>query len=144
MRFHRNQYYAMRGGGVGSVFTNIFNKLYPITKAFIEKAKDLANTELGQRVSYAAKRTAVDAGLDMANDALSGTPIKSAVKKNLKLSKLRKTFAENLDKSKKKSKRGGRKIKKNKKMKTKKLKYKKPRNKKSKKPKKRNGKKDCS
>ena len=120
MRHHRNTYYTTKGGGVGNVFSSIFKSLLPVAQKLFSGAKNafsrFNNSPVGEVVREAAKRTAVNAGLDIAADAMKGESIKSSMKKNLRLSKLAKNMSKHFAEEKSKKFGGGKSGRKNKKI----------------------------
>lgn len=94
--FHTSSQYEMRGSGIGSIFSNIFRSIVPFAKRLFGFGKQVIQSSTGQQVLKAAKRTAVDAGLNIAHDTLNGVPLKKAAKKGLKKAKT--DFAMNIDK----------------------------------------------
>ncbi len=106
MRYHRSDYYLMRGSGIGSVFSNIFTGLIPLASKLGKAAMRLIThpnsvalgKKLGKSVASAAKRTAVDAGLEMANAALRGENVGKAARTSLGPKKIGKKLANNLAK----------------------------------------------
>lgn len=84
MLVHRSDQYLMRGSGIGSIFSNIFKAIIPLASKAINIGRKVAASSTGQKIIKAAKRTAVDAGLDIANDVLKGENVKTSANKNLK------------------------------------------------------------
>lgn len=105
----RDNLHLTRGSGIGSIFSSIFRGLVPIAKNIFSVGKQFAKSDTGQKIIKAAKRTAIDTGLDLAHDTLSGEKkLKQAIKSRLNLKQLASKFDDNV----KKSFRGGRKLKK--------------------------------
>jgi len=134
MNIHESDYHVMRGSGIGSIFSNIFRGLVPLAKNLFSVGKRAVMSKTGQQVMKAAKRTAMDAGLDIVNDVLDGENLKASAKKNLRRSG--KTMLQNV----KKEMRGGKGAKRTTKACKKKTKKKKNASKPKKKKKKRSGK----
>ena len=95
MRVHESDYYVMRGSGVGSIFSNIFRKLIPLASKLIPFAtktaskvfnigKKAAQSQVGQKVIKAAKKTAFDTGVSIAQDTLEGKNLKTAARQRMK------------------------------------------------------------
>ena len=84
MHFHESDLYYMRGSGVGSFFTNIFRGLVPLAKNLILGARKAAASKEGQQILNAAKKTALETGVNITHDALNGENLKGTLKKNLK------------------------------------------------------------
>lgn len=83
MNVHESELYTMRGAGIGSFFSSLFRGLIPLANNLFKVGTRAARSEAGQRVLSAAKRTAIDAGLDIAHDTLKGKNLKQAAKKHL-------------------------------------------------------------
>ena len=84
MRVHHSELYHMRGSGIGGIFSSIFRTLVPIAKTIFGIGKRAASSPVGQQVLKAAKRSAVKAGLDIAQDALAGENVGKSIKKRAK------------------------------------------------------------
>lgn len=95
MRVHESPYYVMRGSGIGSIFSNIFRKLIPLASKIIPVAsraatkvfnfgKKAAQSRVGQKVIKAAKKTAFDTGVSIAQDTLEGKTLKKAARQRMK------------------------------------------------------------
>jgi len=111
MRVHESDYHVMRGSGIGSIFSNIFRGLVPIAKSLFSIGKKAVMSKTGQQVMKAAKRTAMDAGLDIVNDVLDGQNLEAVAKKTLRQS------GDNMLRNVKKEMSGGRRGKKRRKKK---------------------------
>lgn len=72
----------MRGSGVGSIFSSIFRHLIPIASSIFGIGKKVLQTKTGERVLEAVKRPAMQAGLDIAKDALDGENLLKSIKKH--------------------------------------------------------------
>lgn len=81
MRIHQSELYHMRGSGVGSIFSTIFRRLIPIASNMFGFGKQVLQTKTGQKVLQAVKRPALQAGLDIARDALDGENVVKSIKK---------------------------------------------------------------
>lgn len=112
MDIHRSDLYRMRGAGIGSIFTNIFRGLIPIAKGLFSVGRRAAASSTGQKVLQAAKRSAVQAGLDVAHDALSGQNVAQSLKKRGRQAGLK--MVDELQKGGGRKKKGGAKTKKRK------------------------------
>lgn len=84
MLIHRSDQYLMRGSGIGSIFSNIFRGIIPLASKAVNIGRKVISSPTGQKIMKAAKRTAIDAGLDIATDVLQGKNVKEAAKSNLK------------------------------------------------------------
>ena len=84
MRVHHSELYHMRGSGIGGIFSTIFRTLVPIAKSLFGIGKKVAKSPVGQQVLRAAKRNAVKAGLDLAQDTLAGDNVAKSIKKRAK------------------------------------------------------------
>ncbi len=96
MNIHRSDLYVQRGSGIGNIFTNIFRGLVPLASKLFHVGKKVVASPTGQKILTAAKRTAMDAGIDIASDVLRGENVKASTKKSLK--KVGKHFLENAKK----------------------------------------------
>lgn len=92
-----DQYYN-RGDGVGSIFRSLYSTVVPLVKSAFRIGQKALATPVGQAVKKAAKRTAMRAGLNVVNDALSGENIIKATKRELKAAPA--TFVEEIKKNK--------------------------------------------
>jgi len=81
MRIHQSELYHMRGSGVGAIFSSIFRNLIPIASSVFGLGKQVLETKAGQKVLQAVKRPALQAGLDIASDALEGENVLKSIKK---------------------------------------------------------------
>lgn len=84
MDIHKSDRYYMRGSGVGSIFSTIFRRLVPLAKNVVNTGLNFAQSKTGKKFIKGAKRTALDAGLNIAHDALQGQNLKQSVTKRLK------------------------------------------------------------
>ena len=83
MLVHESDLYTMRGAGIGSFFSNLFKGLIPLASKLFRVGTKAARSEVGQRVLNATKRTALEAGLDIAHDTLKGKNLKQSAKHHL-------------------------------------------------------------
>ena len=84
MDIHRSDQYYMRGSGIGSIFSTIYRGLIPLAKNVLNTGMRFAKSKTGKKILKTAKRTALDAGLNIANDALQGENIKESVQKRMR------------------------------------------------------------
>lgn len=98
MKVHESDLYVMRGSGVGSIFSNVFRKLIPLGVRFLKSdvGQNIIRAIKPEKVIKAAKRTAIDAGLDFAHDVLKGENVGKTLKKEFK--KLGPDFIDNYNK----------------------------------------------
>lgn len=96
MYHHQSEYYSMRGSGIGSIFSNIFRGLLPLAKKLFSVGKAAAQSPAGRKILKAAKKTALDTGLDIAHDTLEGENVKTVAKRKIK--GVGKTFLSNVQK----------------------------------------------
>lgn len=68
---------AMRGGGIGSVFSSLYRAVVP----FIQK---ITSNPLVRNIASDVKSSALKAGLDVVNSALRGEDPREAVKSNVR------------------------------------------------------------
>ena len=85
MRIHRSELYHMRGSGIGTIFSTLFRSLIPIAQTIFGATKKAASSPLGRKILKSTKRHAVDAGLEVAQDALDGENVIQAAKKRGKV-----------------------------------------------------------
>ena len=81
MKIHKSELYHMRGSGVGSIFSALFRNLVPLVGTLFNLGKNITRTKTGRKVVKAAKRTAVQAGLDVAKDVLDGQNVVKTLKR---------------------------------------------------------------
>ena len=81
MRVHESELYRLRGGGVGAIFSSIYRALVPLASSIFKVGSKIVTSKSGQKVLKAAKRSAVQAGLDVAQDALRGENAVESMKK---------------------------------------------------------------
>ena len=102
MRIYDDELYQSRyGGGIGSLFAPIFRALIPIAKSAFGLGKEIITHPTGQKLLQQAKRTAIDAGLEIAHDALSGKKVKEAMQVKPKTRKVKRTKKTKVKKRKK-------------------------------------------
>ena len=73
------------------MFAPIFCALIPIAKSAFGLGKEIITHPTGQKLLQQAKRTAIDAGLEIAHDALSGKKVKEAMQVKPKTRKVKRT-----------------------------------------------------
>jgi hypothetical protein len=76
MLFHRGAYHQ-RGRGLGSMFAGLARTVFPILKSL---GKSIISSPTTKEILKSAKKSAINAGLDLAADTLSGKNIKQSVK----------------------------------------------------------------
>lgn len=81
-----------RGGGIGSVFSNIYSTVVPIVRSALK-------SRVGKSLLKDAKNTALQAGLNVVGDALDGKNVIKATKQRVKTAKtnFKKKVAKRLD-----------------------------------------------
>jgi len=84
MRVHESRHLLMRGAGIGSVFSNIFRGVVPLLRSVGRATARAARSQRGKKMLKTATQSALDAGLHVAQDALSGKKVKGSVKANAK------------------------------------------------------------
>ena len=80
--YYEDPYQA--GAGIGSVFSKLFSNVVPIVKSIFNVGKQAAATPLGQAVIRDAKKTAMQAGLNVVNDAMEGKNILQSTRDQVK------------------------------------------------------------
>jgi hypothetical protein len=80
---HRGPY-IQRGRGIGSSLTAMFKGAIPALKLFGEK---IIQSPVTKEIVKTAKRSALDAGLNVASDLLKGKKIKQSVSENVDTAK---------------------------------------------------------
>jgi len=85
MQIHKSDSYYQQGGasGIGSIFSSIFKGLIPLAKGAVKLGQRAISSNTGKKVIKAAKRSAVDAGLDIAHDVLKGENVGQTVTKRM-------------------------------------------------------------
>lgn len=84
MRVHHSDLYHMRGSGIGGIFSSIVRMLVPFAKTLFGVGKRVAASPIGKQVLKSAKRSAVKAGLDLAQDTLAGENVGKSIKRRAK------------------------------------------------------------
>lgn len=75
------QHYDMRGAGIGDIFTNILRPLIPMAwKGIKSIGRALVGSPITKNVAKEAKRSAMQAGLNVVGDVLQGKNVKKAFK----------------------------------------------------------------
>lgn len=106
MRLHDGDVPRMRGAGVGSFFTNVFTELLPLGQKAAAATKKALQSDLGKAVVDAAKRKAVETGINVAEEALRGQNVKAAAASQIKRAG-KELVEETVDMAKKRKHRGG-------------------------------------
>lgn len=90
MSHHRNTCslhtgaYVQRGRGIGGTFWSLYSKVIPKVKT---GANAILESPVTQNILEAARDSAVDIGLNIAVDSLSGVKFNKAVKRSLSIAK---------------------------------------------------------
>lgn len=84
MRFHTSRDYIQRGAGIGSFFSSIYRAVVPVLRAIGVVGAKAVKGPVGQAVVKKAKRSAMQAGLNIAEDAINGENILQSAKTNVK------------------------------------------------------------
>lgn len=71
--------YIQRGQGIGSILSSLWKTVYPAVKSLLT---GLSRSPITKKVIKAAKKSAIDAGLNIAADTLSGENVGASIKKN--------------------------------------------------------------
>lgn len=101
---HRSELYHQRGSGVGAIFSTLFRTLVPLVGKVFNLGSTVAKTQTGQRVLQAAKKSALNAGLELAKDTLQGENVLKSIKRRSK--EAGKNLLEDLDRGSGKMARG--------------------------------------
>ena len=80
---HRGPY-VQRGRGFGSTISSWFKKVIPAAQLM---GKKILESPITQNILKTAKRSAIDAGLNVATDALEGKKIKESLNENVATAK---------------------------------------------------------
>jgi len=90
-RFRPMQHYAILpgprvryGAGLGSSFSRLYSAFTPVVRGTIDIGRRASQTQLGQELITDAKKVAMQAGLNVVSDALSGKNIASSARRELK------------------------------------------------------------
>lgn len=95
-------HYELRGAGIGSIFSNIFRGVVPIVKKVLGLGARAIKTPIGKSIVKEAKKTALEAGLNVMGDALQGKNVVKSAKQQAKKAisnmgdKIQKTALQNL------------------------------------------------
>lgn len=76
MEYHRGRY-IQRGRGIGSLLSSFFRTVLPIVKSI---GSSIIKSPITKEVLTVAKNSAIDAGLNIAADVLSGENVASSVR----------------------------------------------------------------
>ena len=79
MSYHRGPI-IQRGKGLGSLLSSLFRKVVP---AITSIGKSIIKSPVAKNVLSAAKDAAIDAGLNLASDVVSGKNLKSSLNENI-------------------------------------------------------------
>ena len=75
---------VQRGTGIGQIFSSMYNSIVPLVKSAMGLGKRVIKSEIGQKAVKSIKKRAMDAGLNVVNDALQGENILESTKSELK------------------------------------------------------------
>jgi hypothetical protein len=78
MEYHRGRY-IQRGRGIGSILSSFFRTVFPIVKSI---GSSILKSPVTKEVLSTAKNSAIDAGLNIAADALSGENVADSMAKH--------------------------------------------------------------
>lgn len=76
--------YRHRGSGVGSIFSSLFSSVVPLFKTAAKIGMKAIRTPVGRALAKEAKRTAMQAGLNVVHDALQGKNVVHSTKNEMK------------------------------------------------------------
>jgi hypothetical protein len=91
--FPYDRYYN-RGQGVGSLLSSLYSTMVPLVKSALRIGSKALNSPVGRAVKEAAKRTALEAGMNVVNAGLEGKNVLASAKQEL--SKARTSFKDRL------------------------------------------------
>lgn len=81
---YQSDLYRMRGQGIGSIFSHIYNSVIPLVKKALRIGKVVAKHPVASRVLHDAKKTAMKAGINVVGDAMQGKNIIKSTKEEVK------------------------------------------------------------
>lgn len=80
---YQSELYRNRGAGIGSIFSNIYSSVVPLFKSAFKIGSKLAKTDVGKSVIKSAKKKAMQAGINVVNDALQGKNVVASTKQQV-------------------------------------------------------------
>ena len=83
MRIYRSDDYLMRGNGIGSIFSSIFKGIAPLVKGALGIGTKALKTKGAQKALKDLKKASINAGIDLASDALAGKDLKKSVESQI-------------------------------------------------------------
>lgn len=86
-RGYDDDVYRMRGAGVGSIFSTLYSTVKPLITKALTKGVKASKGSTARGIMKDAKKTAMEAGLNVVSDALSGKNIGDSTKRELKNAK---------------------------------------------------------
>ena len=78
-----NHVVSYHGAGLGSVFGTLFRSVSPIVRKLFTTGKRLLASKASKSLLNEAKKSALKASLNVAEDALSGKPVLKSAERNL-------------------------------------------------------------
>lgn len=73
-----------RGQGIGQIFSSMYNSIIPLVKSALGIGSKVVKSKVGQKAVKSIKKRAMDAGINVVNDALKGENVIQSTKKQLK------------------------------------------------------------
>ena len=96
-KYYESPYFIQRGHGLGSLFRSIGSFLIPVAKKIFPAAKSVAKkvvkSQAAKNIAKELKDSAIDAGLNLAETALTGGDLKESAKAGFEGAKKRVTKA---------------------------------------------------
>lgn len=77
-------YQQQRGGGIASIFSNLYSSVVPMIKGALKIGSKAASSRIGKTIIKKAKKRAMRAGLNVVSDALEGQNVLKSTKRELK------------------------------------------------------------
>ena len=75
--------YGRRGAGIGSIFSSLFSHLVPVVKTALGIGRRALASPAGQQLAKAAKRSAMQAGLNLVGNTLQGEDVATSAKREI-------------------------------------------------------------
>ncbi len=96
--------YLQRGRGLGNLLSGLFRAVLPAAKTL---GKGILNSQLTKDIAETAKKSAINAGLNLASDLVAGNNMKTSLENNVEAARenMSKTLQSYVQKKKKKRKR---------------------------------------
>ena len=103
-KYFTSDQFVQRGRRIGSIFRTIGKFLLPVAKKVVSVGKRVAKSDVVRNVGEELKKTAVEAGLDLAQAALEGDDLEESAAKSMSTAKqrVRDVLSDEIDKKRRK------------------------------------------